>query len=99
MFELASKPRKGLGLGLSGGCFGPLSAVALPRFFGRLHLGSIGSAMMMWIVWGSAIGPTALALSRDGLGSYALALHLCAAASVVSIALALLAPTPKLDPE
>ena len=86
------------GLGMSGGCFVPISTVALPRFFGRLHLGAINSAMLMYIVWGSAIGPSALAFSRDLLGSYEVALYVCAAAALPAMVLALVAPDPPLEP-
>lgn len=83
-----------LGLGFSGGCFVPLSTVAIPRFFGRRHLGAINSAMLMCIVWGSAVGPTALAASRDILGSYQMALYGCAVASISVLLPVLWAPDP-----
>ena len=82
------------GLGFSGGCFVPLSTVAIPRFFGRQHLGAINSAMMMCIVWGSAAGPTAMAASRDILGSYQIGLYVCAAASALVLFPVLWAPLP-----
>ncbi len=37
-------------LGISGGCFGTLSTVVLPRFFGRAHLGAIARMQMMAVV-------------------------------------------------
>ncbi len=85
-----------LGLGFSGGCFVPLSTVAIPRFFGRLHLGAINSAMLMCIVWGSGLGPAALAASREILGSYQMALYGCALASMVALLPVLWAPAPPL---
>ena len=44
-----------LGLGISGGCFGTLTTVVLPRFFGRAHLGAIAGVQMMMIVIASAL--------------------------------------------
>ena len=64
-----------LGLGVAGGFFGPLSSVALPRFFGRLHLGAIAGVQSMMMVIGSALGPSALALSHDFAGGYAPGLY------------------------
>ena len=68
-----------VGLGISGGCFGTLSTVALPRFFGRAHLGAIAGVQMMIIVIASALGPSLLAAFRQGWGSYAPGLYLCCA--------------------
>ncbi|MCP4007001.1 MAG: MFS transporter [bacterium] len=83
-----------MGMGVSGGCFPPLSTVAMPRFFGRGHLGAINSVMLMCIVWGSALGPMALALSRDLLGSYRPGLTVCATLPALAIVISLLARTP-----
>lgn len=58
------------GWGLSGGFFGPLTVAALPRFFGRLHLGAIQGAQMTTLVLASAFGPAVLAAFRDAFGSY-----------------------------
>ncbi|MDJ0865445.1 MAG: MFS transporter [Myxococcota bacterium] len=58
------------GLGVAGGHFSVLSAVGHPRFFGLRHLGAIAAASMSTVVVGSALGPSALALSRAALGSY-----------------------------
>ena len=87
-----------LGMGVSGGCFAPLSTVAIPRFFGRANLGAINSVMLMTVVWGSAFGPSALALSRDLLGSYRPALYACAVLPLLALVLSLLAPTPPRQP-
>lgn len=59
-----------LGWGLSSGCFGPLSAAAMPAYFGRRHLGAIQSAQMASLVIGSALGPAVLAAFRDVFGTY-----------------------------
>lgn len=66
------------GLGISGGCFGTLSTVTMPRYFGRQHLGAIAGVEMMTLVFASAIGPSLLALFNDWFGSYQLGLYLCA---------------------
>ncbi len=68
-----------VGLGLSGGCFGTLSTVTLPRYFGRMHLGAIAGMQMMSMVIASAIGPSLLAIFKNALGSYHLGLYVCAA--------------------
>ncbi len=67
-----------VGLGLAGGHFSVLSAVGHPRFFGLRHLGAIAAASMSTVVIGSALGPSALALSRAALGSYQPALYTAA---------------------
>lgn len=67
------------GLGISGGCFGTLSTVTMPRYFGRHHLGAISGVEMMTIVIASALGPSWLALFKSLFGSYQLGLYLCAA--------------------
>jgi hypothetical protein len=82
-----------IGLGLAGGYYAVLSAVGLPRFFGRLHLGSIAGASMGFVVFGSALGPSALALSRAVLGSYGPGLYL-AAVLPAGVALAASSPLP-----
>lgn len=59
-----------LGFGISGGCFGALSGVFMPRFFGLKHLGAISGFFASIIVIGSAIGPLLFSVVRSGLGSY-----------------------------
>lgn len=88
-----------IGLGVSGGSFAPLSTVAIPRFFGRLHLGKINSFMMMVVVIGSAFGPSVLAASRDGLGSYRPALWASCALPVAALLLALFMRDPPRMPQ
>ena len=76
-----------VGLGISGGCFGTLTAVVLPRFFGRLHLGAISGVQMMAIVIASAIGPSLLANVRAVTGSYQGGLYACCLFAPVVIGL------------
>ncbi len=66
------------GLGISGGCFGTLSTVTMPRYFGRQHLGAIAGVEMMTLVIASAIGPSLLALFKALFGSYQWGLYVCA---------------------
>lgn len=66
-----------IGLGTSGGFFATLTIVALPRLFGRTHLGAIGGMQMTSMVVGSAIGPSLLALFKDSFGSYQSGLYGC----------------------
>jgi len=83
------------GWGLSGGFYGPLTTVAIPKLFGRRHLGAISGAMMSTLVIASALGPSGLALSKVGLGGYAPGLLGMCALSAVVFALAPIARVPK----
>jgi len=78
-------------LGVAGGLFSVLTTIALPRFFGLRHLGTISGASMTGIVVGSALGPSLLAASRAFSGSYAAALG---AAALVALAIGLWTLTP-----
>lgn len=59
-----------VGWGVAAGCYGPLTAAALPRLFGRVHLGAISGVLTMCLVIASALGPSFLALFESTLGSY-----------------------------
>jgi cyanate permease len=59
-----------VGLGFGGGCFGPLNTVAMPKFFGRKHLGAIQGTLLSFLVIASALGPIILSLLRDATGSF-----------------------------
>ncbi|MEO1070198.1 MAG: MFS transporter, partial [Cyanobacteria bacterium J06638_6] len=83
------------GLGISGGCFGTLSTVTMPRFFGRLHLGAIAGVQMMTLVIASAIGPSLLATFNALFGSYRLGLYVCAAIPLGVIFLLVPAENPQ----
>ncbi len=82
-------------LGVAGGHFSVLTTVGLPRFFGRLHLGTIGGASMTATVLGSALGPSVLAASRAGLGSYVPALLAAATVPLVLLALTMVPLHPR----
>lgn len=83
------------GWGLSGGFYGPLLSVAIPKFFGRTHLGAISSVQLSCMVVGSALGPAALALSKEWLGGYALGLRWACLLSACGFVLAALSRTPR----
>ncbi|MEM7409346.1 MAG: MFS transporter [Myxococcota bacterium] len=82
-------------LGVAGGHFSVLSVVGHPRFFGTRHLGSIAAASTSVVVVGSALGPSALALSRATLGSYQPALHAAALLPLVVGACAIVPLHPR----
>jgi len=83
-----------LGLGISGGCFGTLTSVVLPRFFGRAHLGAISGVQMMAIVIASAIGPSMLANVQTVTGSYRGGLYACCVFAPIVIALMFMIQPP-----
>ncbi len=60
------------GNGFSGGFFGLLLQVTWPRFFGRLHLGSISGMATALTVAASALGPYVFGQVFDVTGSYRL---------------------------
>ena len=84
-----------VGFGISSGCFGTLSAVALPRFFGRAYLGSISGFQMMILVIASAIGPSFLAIFKDKLGSYQPGLYGCLILTILILILTFFARNPR----
>ena len=59
-----------LGIGVGQGFFSVLSSIALPRYFGREHLGEISGACMAWVILFSAIGPSLFSLSYRISGNY-----------------------------
>lgn len=84
-----------VGLGASGGCFSTLSTVALPRFFGRIHLGAIAGVQMMSMVCASAVGPSFLAVFKDQLDSYQPGLYACAILPAITLILTLFSNHPQ----
>lgn len=56
--------------GAAAGCYTPLTSAAMPRFFGRRHLGAIAGLQMSAMVIGSAVGPALFALTQSITGSY-----------------------------
>ena len=84
-----------VGLGTSWGFFGTLSAVALPHFFGRTHLGAISGVQMMILVGASAIGPSFLVIFKDKFGSYQPGLYACCILPAAAFILTILARNPQ----
>ncbi|MDQ8185862.1 MFS transporter [Pelagicoccus sp. SDUM812002] len=73
-----------IGFGVSGGCFGAISGVFMPRFYGLKHLGAISGFFASIIVVGSAVGPLAFSAARGLAGSYAMA-HVVATVFAVAL--------------
>ena len=73
--------------GASSGMRAALMAAALPRLFGRTHLGSIAGAQMSALVIGSALGPFFFAWVEASAGSYRRALWLSTVGPLISLTL------------
>lgn len=74
--------------GVSQGCFSALTSAAIPKVFGRRHLGAISGAQMSAMVIGSAIGPAFFALVQSLTGGYRAALWLSAVLPALALMLA-----------
>jgi len=74
--------------GASQGCFSALTSAAIPKVFGRRHLGAISGAQMSAMVIGSAIGPAFFALVQSLTGGYRAALWISAVLPAVGLVLA-----------
>ncbi len=57
-------------LGATGGATRTASATLQPKWFGTGHIGSIQGALTLFAVGASAIGPVALTLAEQWMGSY-----------------------------
>ncbi len=80
-----------IGWGVAQGCFAPLTSAAIPRLFGRRHLGAIAGIQMSAMVIGSAIGPAFFALAESTTGSYRPALWSSVAMPAIGLTMALVA--------
>ncbi|TDQ29100.1 MFS transporter [Zeaxanthinibacter enoshimensis] len=60
------------GIGILGGFFAVLNAIAWPRFFGRSNLGAITGKVMSLLILGSALAPPVFSWYFSTLGSYKL---------------------------
>jgi MFS transporter, OFA family, oxalate/formate antiporter len=58
------------GLGISGGLFSVINAVAWPRLFGRKYIGTISGKALSLIVFASALAPVVFSLSYTYLKTY-----------------------------
>ena len=86
------------GNGLCGGFFGLLLQVTWPRFFGRLHLGTISGAATALTVFASALGPYAFGQVFEITGSYRLVGWTVLAAAGVLLAGSFRADNPQQMP-
>ncbi len=84
-----------LGFGISGGCFGSLSAIVYPRFFGRQHLGAISGLFMAVIVVASAVGPFLFSFAELVLGAYRAGFAIAAVVAGLMVIAALRADNPQ----
>ncbi len=73
--------------GAAQGGYAPLTSAALPRLFGRRHLGAIAGVQMSAMVIGSAVGPALFALIETTVGSYQAALTLSTVLPVAGLVL------------
>ena len=87
-----------IGLGVSGGCFGVLSTVVWPRYFGRQYLGAINGASMFLVVFASALGPKFFSMVHRYSGNFELVLILSRAMPLFIVLLAILIPRPRRAP-
>ncbi|MGZ0657408.1 MFS transporter [Coraliomargarita sp. W4R53] len=85
-----------IGLGIAGGCFGSLSSIVYPRFFGRQHLGAISGLFMTVIVVSSAVGPFLFSMADAYLGGYRAGFAFAAIAAGVIAVASLRADNPQL---
>ena len=77
--------------GVSQGCFSALTSAAIPKVFGRRHLGAISGAQMSAMVIGSAIGPAFFALVQSITGGYRVALWISCVVPAVGLGAAVVA--------
>ncbi len=77
--------------GVAQGCYAPLTSAALPRLFGRRHLGAIAGLQMSAMVIGSAVGPALFALIDSIAGSYRPALVISSVLPAAGVGAALIA--------
>jgi len=83
-------------LGAAGSMIRAVETVALPRYFGILHIGSIRGLVASISVAGTACGPVLFAAVFERTGSYSPALLVCAIAPLIIIVWALVAKEPAL---
>ena len=84
--------------GISQGFYAPLTSAALPRLFGRRHLGAISGVQMSVMVIGSAIGPALFALLESISGDYETALFVSLVFPVTGLLLAVRSGLFRSDP-
>jgi cyanate permease len=75
-----------LGMGLTQGMFGIISAVTWPRFYGRANLGAISGFSTSMVVAGTAVGPYLFSVVHDQFGTYRPATLMCAIVAILLLA-------------
>lgn len=78
-----------LGLGISNGCYGSLSNLAIPNFFGRKYMGEISGYQLSCLVLATSIGPIFFAACVALFDNYRPALYLAAAIGLINAWLSL----------
>ena len=84
-----------LGYGITGGIWGIIFSVALPRFFGREHLGAISGLTMSICVLASAVGPWLFSRGQSITGDYRTVIALCMLIPAAIILMAIRAENPQ----
>ena len=84
-----------VGLGISGGLFNVILSVAIPRFFGRLHLGGISGIIASIMVFASALGPVYFGTIQALTGTFNHALTLGLPMPILLILAALRTENPQ----
>lgn len=74
--------------GIANGCYAPLTSAAMPKLFGRRHLGAIAGFQMSAMVIGSAVGPALFALVESFTDSYRPALWISVVMPITGVAAA-----------
>ncbi len=83
------------GFGVAGGCFGTISSVVWPRFYGRRHVGAVSGLFMTVIVLASAVGPIFFSLAERYFGAYRGGFALATVAGAVLLVGSLRADNPQ----
>ncbi|MFK7823119.1 MAG: MFS transporter [Oligoflexales bacterium] len=78
-----------LGVGISNGCYGTLSNVAMPHFFGRKYLGEISGYMLSCLVFATSLGPIFFAICTYFFDSYTPAMVITSIVGLINLILAL----------
>eukprot|EP00928_Gymnodinium_smaydae_P057213 TRINITY_DN40481_c0_g1_i1.p1 TRINITY_DN40481_c0_g1~~TRINITY_DN40481_c0_g1_i1.p1 ORF type:complete len:346 (+),score=34.01 TRINITY_DN40481_c0_g1_i1:37-1038(+) len=81
--------------GLSAGSFSTCLTVSYAKWFGRSHNGKIQGTASSLVVFGSAVGPAALSIGNDVLGTFASALSVLALWPVCCAALTCFTRSPQ----
>jgi hypothetical protein len=81
--------------GMTGGIWGVLGNVPLPRYFGREYLGAISGLMMSILVIASALGPAMFSYGRKFVGSYHSTAYVMLLLPAITLALSFFVRNPQ----